>query len=133
AGKRAVVTGGGRGIGRATAQLLARAGASVAVGYRSRAQDAEQTVRAITAEGVRGFAVAGDLGDSNDATRVVGTVVATLGAIDLLIVNHGVWPPADAPLARMSDAQWDSTRRANYDAMLYVCRAAIPHLPTTGG
>ena len=132
-GKRAFVTGGGRGIGRATAQLLARAGASVAVGYHSRAQDAEQAVRAITAEGVRGFAVAGDLGDSTDAARVVATVVAALGGIDLLIVNHGVWPPADAPLARMSDAQWDSTRRVNYDAMFYVCRAAIPHLPTTGG
>ncbi len=102
-GKRAFVTGGGRGIGRATALLLARAGASVAVGYRSRKADAEETVRAVG-----------------------------LGGLDLLIVNHGVWPPDAVPLAKMSDTQWEQTRRANLDSVIYVCRAAIPVLADGG-
>jgi len=47
-------------------------------------------------------------------------------------VNHGVWPPDDVALAKMTDAQWESTRRANLDAVVYVCRAAIPHLAPGG-
>lgn len=132
AGKRAFVTGGGRGIGRATALLLARAGARVAVGYKSRAADAAATVAAIAAAGQRGWAVAGDLGDAAGAARTVADAVAALGGLDLLIVNHGVWPPQDVPLSAMTDAQWESTRRANLDAVFYVCRAAIPRL-TPGG
>jgi 3-oxoacyl-[acyl-carrier protein] reductase len=114
AGKRAFVTGGGRGIGRATALLLERAGARVVVGYRERKPGPNS--------------VGGDLGDAGVATRVVGEVVTSLGGLDIVVVNHGVWPPEAVPLAQMSDAQWETTRRANLDAMFYVCRAAIPHL-----
>lgn len=120
AGKRAFVTGGGRGIGRATALLLERAGARVVVGYRER-KPAPPTV-----------SVGGDLGDASTAKRVVAEVVKTLGGLDILIVNHGVWPPADVPLAKMSDDQWEGTRRANLDGAVYVCRAAIPHLARGG-
>src|SRR5438309_8415449 len=132
-GKRAFVTGGGRGIGRATALLLARAGAAVAVGYRSRKDEAAETVAALGRSGVRAVAVAGDLGEAASAARVVTEVVRALGGIDLLVVNHGIWPPNDAPLAAMADAQWQETRRANYDGVFYVCRAAIPHLGDGGG
>jgi 3-oxoacyl-[acyl-carrier protein] reductase len=118
AGKRAFVTGGGRGIGRATALLLERAGAQVVVGYRERKPGPNS--------------VGGDLGDAAVANRVVAEVVSTLGGLDILVVNHGVWPPDDVPLGEMTDAQWDATRRANLDAVLYVCRAAIPRL-TSGG
>ena len=120
AGKRAFVTGGGRGIGRATALLLQRAGARVVVGYRERKPDPPF-------EDVRG-----DLGDPGVAKRVLGEVVAALGGLDILVVNHGVWPPDDVPLAKMSDAQWETTRRANLDAAVYVCRAAIPHISEGG-
>ena len=118
AGKRAFVTGGGRGIGRATTLLLERAGARVVVGYRDRKPGPNS--------------VGGDLGDAVVARRVVADVVKSLGALDILVVNHGVWPPDDVPLAKMSDAQWESTRRANLDAAIYVCRAAIPHLSEGG-
>jgi 3-oxoacyl-[acyl-carrier protein] reductase len=118
AGKRAFVTGGGRGIGRATALLLERAGARVVVGYRERKPGPNS--------------VGGDLGDAAVAKRVVAEVVSTLGGLDILVVNHGVWPPDDVPLAQMTDAQWEGTRRANLDSAVYVCRAAIPHLAAGG-
>jgi len=123
-GKRALVTGGGRGIGRATALLLARAGASVAVGYRSSKADADETIRAATGA----VAIGGDLGDPTAATRAVAEAAQALGGLDILVVNHGVWPPDDVPLSAMSDAQWEGTRRANLDSMFYVCRAVIPRL-----
>jgi len=131
-GKRAFVTGGGRGIGRATAELLAQAGASVAVGYRSRKEDAEETVKAVGRTGGRAVSVAGDLGDPAAAARAVEEAVRALGGLELLIVNHGVWTPDDAPLAQLSLEQWTATRAANLDAVFYVCRAAIPRLSAGG-
>ena len=117
-GKRAFVTGGGRGIGRATAVLLERAGARVVVGYRERKPGPNS--------------VGGDLGDAGVAKRVVADVVKSLGGLDILVVNHGIWPPDDVPLAQMTDTQWDATRRANLDSVVYVCRAALPHLAAGG-
>jgi len=123
-GKRAFVTGGGRGIGRATAILLARAGATVAVGYRARKPAAEPHVTA---------AVRGDLGTAAGAKKAVAEALRALGgSLDILVVNHGVWPADDVPVAEMSDDQWESTRRANLDGVVYVCRAAIPHVPEGG-
>lgn len=122
-GKRAFVTGGGRGIGLATVRLLAQAGAQVAAGYHSRKPEPEPGIAAT---------VAGDLGDAAAARRAVAEVVRALGGLDILVVNHGIWPPDDVPLAQITDAQWDATRRANLDAVIYVCRAAIPRLPEGG-
>lgn len=124
AGKRAFVTGGGRGIGRATAVLLARAGAKVAVGYRSRKPAADSYVVA---------AVRGDLGTPAGAKKAVAEALRALGgSLDILVINHGVWPADDVPVAAMSDEQWESTRRANLDAVIYVCRAAIPDIADGG-
>jgi 3-oxoacyl-[acyl-carrier protein] reductase len=120
AGKRAFVTGGGRGIGRATALLLEKAGARVVVGYRER-KPAPPVV-----------GVGGDLGDASTAQRVVADAVKSLGGLDILVVNHGVWPPDAVALAKMTDGQWEGTRRANLDSVVYVCRAAIPHLSQGG-
>jgi len=148
-GKRAFVTGGSRGIGRATALLLARAGCRVAVGYRNRRAEADETVKALVGQrgvggskAVRGgrgaaarttgVAIAADLGDAAAAAEAVEQAIQALGGLDALIVNHGVWPAEDVPVVAMSDAQWDATRRANLDSVLYVCRAAIPLLPDGG-
>jgi 3-oxoacyl-[acyl-carrier protein] reductase len=124
AGKRAFVTGGGRGIGRATAVLLVRAGARVVIGYRNR--------RPVPDPKLAG-AVGGDLGDTRTARSTVDAAVKILdGALDILVVNHGVWPPHEVPLGAMTDEQWETTRRANLDSALYVCRAAIPKLAPGG-
>jgi 3-oxoacyl-[acyl-carrier protein] reductase len=125
AGKRAFVTGGGRGIGRATAVLLARAGAKVAVGYRARKPPADSHVTA---------AVRGDLGTATGAAKAVAEALRALGGggLDILVVNHGVWAPDDVPVAELSDEQWEATRRANLDAVIYVCRAAIPSIASGG-
>jgi len=124
AGKRAFVTGGGRGIGRATAVLLARAGATVAVGYRARKPPADSHITA---------AVRGDLGTPPGAKKAVAEALRALGGtLEILVVNHGVWPPDDVPMATMTDEQWESTRRANLDAVIYVCRAAIPSIAGGG-
>src|SRR5215475_86463 len=104
-GKRAFVTGGGRGIGRATALLLARAGAKVAVGYRARKPAAESHITAV---------VRGDLGTPAGANKAVGEALRALGGkLDILVINHGVWPSDDVPVAKLTDEQWESTRRAN--------------------
>ncbi|HZI22023.1 MAG TPA: SDR family oxidoreductase [Gemmatimonadales bacterium] len=132
AGKRAFVTGGGRGIGRATALLLARAGCSVAVGYRTRRAEAEETCTSVGRTGGRAVSVAGDLGDPVAAQRAVAEAARVLGGLDLLVVNHGVWPADDIPVVELSDQQWEQTLRVNLDAALYVCRAAIPLLPDGG-
>jgi 3-oxoacyl-[acyl-carrier protein] reductase len=133
-GKRAFVTGGGRGIGRATALMLARAGCHVAVGFRRRREDAEETVRAV--EGGQGrsraVAVGGDLGDAAAANRAVDEAARALGGLDVLVVNHGIWPADDVAVADLTDARWDATVRANLDSVLYVCRAAISRLPDRG-
>jgi 3-oxoacyl-[acyl-carrier protein] reductase len=129
-GRRAFVTGGSRGIGRATALLLARAGASVAIGYATRREDADATVAAIRAVGGQAEAVGGDLGDQTMADRVVAQVAQH--GLDLLVVNHGIWPPTPQAVAAMTAEQWERTRRANLDSVFFVTRAAIPRLPDGG-
>jgi len=129
-GRRAFVTGGSRGIGRATALLLARAGASVAIGYATRRDDADATVAEIRAAGGQAEAVGGDLGDQSAAERVVAQ--AAQHGLDLLVVNHGIWPPTPQAVAAMTAEQWERARRANLDSVFYVTRAAIPRLPDGG-
>ncbi len=132
-GKRAFVTGGGRGIGRATALLLAEAGARVALGYRRRAADAEATAAAVRQLGREARLVPGDLGHPVAAAQAVRAAAgAGWDGLDILVVNHGIWVPEEQPVDRLSDAQWEETRRSNLDSVLYVCRAAIPVLPSGG-
>jgi len=109
--------------------MLVRSGARVALGYRSRRADADAALAKL---GHAAVAIAGDLGVSAAARSAVDDAVRQLGGLDILVVNHGVWPPEEVPLSQMTDAQWESTRGANYDSHFYVCRAAIPHLSEGG-
>ena len=122
--RRALVTGGSRGIGRATARLLAACGADVVVAYRSRAAEAASVVRELEALGVRAGAVGGDLATRDGAERVVDEAARLLGGLDVYVGNAGVWPPRDVPLTEMDDAQWTATMRANLDAIFWTTRRA---------
>jgi 3-oxoacyl-[acyl-carrier protein] reductase len=111
-GKSALVTGGSRGIGAAIAEELARAGASVVVGYRSGQDEAEAL-----AAGIGGRAVQADVSSAEDAARLV----AEAGDIDILVNNAGL--TRDGLLARMSDEDWRMVIDTNLASVFYTCRA----------
>jgi 3-oxoacyl-[acyl-carrier protein] reductase len=112
-GKLALVTGGSRGIGRAIAVELAGAGASVVVGYRSGAEEAE----AVASE-VGGRAVQADVSVAAEAARLV----EEAGDLDILVNNAGL--TRDGLLARMSDEDWDAVLDTNLGGVFHTCRAA---------
>jgi 3-oxoacyl-[acyl-carrier protein] reductase len=112
AGKTALVTGGSRGIGAAIARELAQAGATVIVGYRSGAEEAD----AIAAE-IGGRAVQADVSNGEDAKRLV----EDAGELDVLVNNAGI--TRDGVLARMPDADWRDVLETNLSSVFYTCRA----------
>ena len=132
AGQRAVVTGGSRGIGAATAMLLARAGADVGIGYHSRSSDAEAMVQTLVAFGVRAFAFGGDLAtpDANDAFVQQG--LEAFGGLDIFVGNSGVWPPHPLGVDAMDDRRWRRTLSVNLDGMFFGARAAA-RVMSSGG
>lgn len=131
-GKGAVVTGGSRGIGRATALLLARAGAAVGLGYRARHADAQEVVAECRALGAHTWALAGDLTRPGDAEALFERAAVELDGLDIVVVNHGIWPPADVALVDMTDEQWHGTVAANLSSVFYTVRAAARRLREGG-
>jgi 3-oxoacyl-[acyl-carrier protein] reductase len=131
-GKRAIVTGGARGIGAATARLLAAAGADVGIGYRNRDDEAEQVVAAVRRFGRRAFALRGDLGgvESNDA--LVHKAIEEFGGLDIYVGNSGVWPPIPVNVESLDEARWRDTIAVNLHGMFFGARAAARVLPTGG-
>ncbi|HEU4448750.1 MAG TPA: 3-oxoacyl-[acyl-carrier-protein] reductase [Gaiellaceae bacterium] len=115
-GKVALVTGGSRGIGAAISRELARAGARVAVNYRSGSDAAE----AVAAE-IDGLAVGANVGDPAEAQALVAGVEAELGDVDVLVNNAGV--TRDTLIARMSDEDWDEVIATNLRGAFNTCRA----------
>jgi 3-oxoacyl-[acyl-carrier protein] reductase len=131
-GRRALVTGGTRGIGAATSRMLAAAGANVVMGYRSRTVDAEALVAELRGAGVKAAAFAHDLSTAAGADALVAAAVATLGGLDILVHNAGIWPVPDVAVADMDDERWRRTMAENVDAMFFVTRAAARHIGPGG-
>ena len=111
-GKTALVTGASRGIGRAIAQELARAGATVVVGYRSGREEGESL-----AQEIGGRAIQADVSQPEDAARLV----SEAGDLDILVNNAGL--TRDGVLARMSDDDWRAVLETNLSSVFYTCRA----------
>ncbi|MGD2122320.1 MAG: SDR family oxidoreductase [Gemmatimonadota bacterium] len=131
-GKNAVVTGGSRGVGRATAVLLAQAGASVGVGYRSRLREAQETVETLLGLGVHAWAESGDLAKPEDAGRLFERADEEFDGLDFFVGNAGIWPPDDIPISEMTDAHWRRTIQANLDSVFFTTREAAKRLRDDG-
>jgi 3-oxoacyl-[acyl-carrier protein] reductase len=122
-GRAALVTGGGRGIGRAIALRLGGMGAAVAVNYRSDAAAAAQVVVAIAADGGRAIALPGDVATSAVADALVKQTADAFGKIDILVNNAGII--RDTLLVRMSDDDWDAVLQTNLRGAFLCTRAAL--------
>ena len=140
-GSTALVTGGGRGIGRAIALVLAEAGADVAVASRTLAQ-LEETAGEIRDLGRRSVAIQADVADSAQVDEMVARATEALGRIDILVNNAGIGkggpvaplpdPPPGAPAHEtptgMSDETWRSVLETNLSSAFYACRAVAPQM-----
>ena len=131
-GKRALVTGGSRGVGAAVARLLGAAGADVAITYQQNAPAADGVVADLQRTGVRSFAEGGDLSDGGVVDRIFARVEAEFGGLDIFVGNAGIWPPQDVPIAEMDAAQWHRTLAVNLDSIFFTTRA-VARLIGNGG
>jgi 3-oxoacyl-[acyl-carrier protein] reductase len=126
-GKVVLVTGGSRGIGAATVKLFAEAGAQVVFSYRAAQAEAEAVVAACGGTDVC-RAVRQELASVADGQALVEAAVAEFGRLDALVVNHGIWPPHDQPIAEMSAEQWRGTLGVNLDSVFGLVRAAAKQM-----
>ena len=126
--RRALVTGGDSGIGRAVAVMFAREGADVAIVYLPVEQsDAEETRRAIEKAGRRAVLIPGDVSDPAFCRQAVEQTVRELGGLDIL-VNNAAYQNRQKTIEDVTDEQWDLTFRTNIYGYFYMTKAAMPHL-----
>jgi NAD(P)-dependent dehydrogenase (short-subunit alcohol dehydrogenase family) len=126
-GMAALITGGDSGIGRAVAVLFAREGADVAIVYLSEDEDAEETWRAVEAEGRRAILIPGDVTNSAFCLDAVARTVQEFGRLDIL-VNNAAFQEHAASLEDISDEQLEQTFHTNIFGYFYMARAALPHM-----
>ena len=128
-GRKALVTGGDSGIGRAAAIAYAREGADVAIAYLpSEEKDAAEVIELIKAEGRKAVALPGDITDEAWCRELVETAVSGLGGLDILVVNAGHQQYRE-DVSEVSTADFDRTMKTNLYAMHWIVQAAVPHLP----
>jgi 3-oxoacyl-[acyl-carrier protein] reductase len=129
-GKRALVTGGSRGIGAAICERLAQQGADVAFTYRQAAPDAQAVVTAIEAAGRRGWAVQADSVDAAAVSQAVETVVGRFGGLDILVNNAGIFP--NGPFEDVTVDEIDRTLAVHVRAVFVASQAAARHMRAGG-
>ena len=123
-GKKALVTGASRGIGRAIAVELAKEGATVAINYQSSDDKAQAVVDEIKGLGGNAVLAKANLSDSASAREMVATVAKELGGLDILVNNAGI--TRDRSLKKLSDEQWQEVINTNLNGYFYTTSAAIP-------
>ena len=123
-GRVALVTGGSRGIGAEIVRVFTEAGGQVAFSYRQARERAEALVQECGGPG-RCVALEQELGTPSQGRALVAAAVKAFGRLDALVVNHGVWPSNDAPIAQMSEDQWRRTMGVNLDSVFGVVQAAV--------
>ena len=129
-GKVALITGGTRGIGAATALELAKRGADVALVGRYHDAETEETLAQVAQTGRRGAFIAADMGLPEDAALCVEETVATFGKLDILV--HSAGGPAGGGLLDVTPEIWNQAFDVHVHAIFYLCRAAVPHIKKQG-
>jgi 3-oxoacyl-[acyl-carrier protein] reductase len=124
--KVALITGGSRGIGAAAVRMFVEAGAKVVFNYQKAKDPAEQLVKELGADNCA--AVACDLSGTQTAQQLVSAAIQRFGRLDIMVANHGVWPPEDAPVDRLSDEQWRSTVAINLDSVFSLIKHSVAQM-----
>ncbi|MEN3147975.1 SDR family oxidoreductase [Neorhizobium sp. IRAMC:178] len=127
AGKKAVITGGDSGIGRAVAIAYAREGADLLISYLDEDEDAEDTRRLVEEAGRKAVLVPGDIKTAAHCRTIIDRAVQELGGIDIL-VNNAAHQATFSDIADISDEEWELTFQVNIHAMFYLTKAAVPHM-----
>ncbi len=130
-GKVAIVTGGSRGIGAATVKMFVAAGARVAFNYQKARSEAERVVRECGPENCH--AVQCDLHGLASARELIDGTLSRFGRLDILVVNHGIWPPKDTPIDQMSAEQWTRTVGINLDSVFALVKLSVAQMKKQGG
>jgi 3-oxoacyl-[acyl-carrier protein] reductase len=125
--KVALITGGSRGIGAETVKLFCEAGARVAFSYRQ-ARDRAMALVAECGGPTRCIAIEQELSTPAEGRALVAAAIAGFGRLDALVVNHGIWPPNDAPIAEMKEEQWRQTMGVNLDSVFGLVQAAVAQM-----
>jgi 3-oxoacyl-[acyl-carrier protein] reductase len=123
-GRVALVTGGSRGIGKASALALAAAGCDVAIGYLSRESEARETADAVRALGRRAVLAPGDVAKSTDVPRIVAAAENGLGPVDILVNNAG--RALFESIEQMTEASWNETLAVNLTSVFLMTQAVLP-------
>jgi 3-oxoacyl-[acyl-carrier protein] reductase len=119
----ALITGGSRGIGAAAVRMFVAAGAKVVFNYQTAKTQADALVQECGVANCR--AVQSDLSTTDAAQQLVSSAVSAFGRLDILVANHGIWPPEDAPVDQMSDAQWHRTIAVNLDSVFALVKHSV--------
>ncbi|GAA4912667.1 SDR family oxidoreductase [Mucilaginibacter defluvii] len=126
-GRKAIITGGDSGIGRAVAIAYAREGADVLISYLNEEEDARETAKYIEEAGRKAVLIPGDICDEEHCKHIIDTAIAEFGQLDIL-VNNAAFQMARESLQDVSSEEWDKTFRTNIYPMFYLCKYAEPHL-----
>ena len=126
-GKKAIITGGDSGIGRAVAIAFAREGADVAIGYLEEDEDAEDTAKWVREAGRTALLLPGDVSDPQHCRDLVARTVEELGGIDVL-VNNAAYQMTRESLEEIPDEEWDRTIATNLSAFFHLAKASVPHM-----
>ncbi|WJH38326.1 SDR family oxidoreductase (plasmid) [Aliirhizobium terrae] len=126
-GKKAVITGGDSGIGRAVAIAFAREGADILISYLDEDEDAEETKSWVEKAGRKAILLPGDIQYAPHCKEIIDTAVSQLGGIDIL-VNNAAHQASFSDIGDISDEEWEVTFRTNIHAMFYLTKAAVPHM-----
>jgi 3-oxoacyl-[acyl-carrier protein] reductase len=129
--KIALITGGSRGIGAAAVRLFVAAGAKVVFNYQAAKTQADALVQECGAANCR--AVQSDLSSTEAAQQLVSSAISAFGRLDILVANHGIWPPQEAPIDRLSDDQWHRTIAVNLDSVFGLVKHSVAQMKKQGG